>query len=152
MQGVLARSWNMLIGRVNGPFTFRLVLQPLVATYFAARYAISDARAGRPPYGWAVISNPRGNGDLIREGWKHVGKVFVVAVAIDVIYEIVVFRWIYPGQALIVAAIVALLPYLVIRGLLNRTLQTSRRFQRGSPSAVSKEGIGAVNSAPKGRP
>ena len=32
---------------------------------------------------------------------------FAAAVIIDLIYEIYLFRWIYPGQALIVAAILA---------------------------------------------
>ena len=96
--------------------------------FFATRYAISDARAGRPPYGWTVLTNPRGNRELLREGWKHVGKVFTAAVVIDLIYEVIVFRWIYPDQALIVAAVLALLPYLVVRGLLNRTIQLKRRW------------------------
>jgi hypothetical protein len=48
--------------------------------------------------------------------WKH----FTAAVIIDLIYEVIELRWIYPGQALIVAAVLALPSYLVIRGLANR--------------------------------
>jgi hypothetical protein len=57
---------------------------------------------------------------LLLEGWGDVGRLFLVAVGIDVIYEIIVFRWVYPGQALIVATVLALPPYFLIRGLTNR--------------------------------
>jgi hypothetical protein len=47
-------------------------------------------------------------------------RLFAVAVVIDIIYQVIVFRWIYPGQALIVAAIVAFPSYLLLRGPANR--------------------------------
>jgi hypothetical protein len=151
LESVLARLWEMLVGRVHGPFAFRLVLQPFVATFFAARAALSDARAGRPPYGWTVLSNPRGNRELLREGWRHVAKVFVAAVVIDLIYEVVVFRWIYPGQALLVAAVLALLSYPLIRGLLNRIIRCWRRVQGKRESAVAADRGGASNLVIKGQ-
>jgi hypothetical protein len=120
-----------LIGRVHGPFTFRLVLQPLSAAIIACRAGLRDARSGRPAYGWAVLSNPVERRDLLAEGWRELSKVFLVAVAIDVIYEWVVFREIYPGQSLIVAALLALLPYPLLRGVVNRII----RRRRHVPSA-----------------
>lgn len=148
---MLARHLNMLIGRVSGPFAFRFIVQPLVATFFAARYALSDSRTGRPPYGWAVLTNPSGNRELLREGWRHVRKVFAVAVVIDLIYEIVVFRWIYPVQTLVVAAALALLPYLLMRGFLNRIIQLWRRFGDGRQRKITREG-GAAGAVMKGHP
>jgi hypothetical protein len=68
----------------------------------------------------------------LREGWREVAKVFVVAVVIDLIYEIIVFHKIYPGQSLIVAAILALLPYPVIRGLVNRILRLRFRHTKAT--------------------
>jgi hypothetical protein len=67
LESVLAWIWEMLIGRVHGPFAFQLIIQPLVATFFTARAAIRDARAGRPPYDWALLTNRRGNPELVRE-------------------------------------------------------------------------------------
>jgi hypothetical protein len=49
-----------------------------------------------------------------------VGRLFAAAIIVDLIYEIIVYRWIYPGQALIVAATLALPAYFLIRGLTNR--------------------------------
>jgi hypothetical protein len=115
----------MLLGRVGGPFGFRLILQPLVATILAARDAIGDARADRPPYGWTVLTNPHRR-ELWHEGWTKVSRVFLAALVVDVIYQILEFRWVYPGQAVITAVVLAVLPYPLIRGLLNRIVRWLR--------------------------
>jgi hypothetical protein len=120
------RAWSDLIGRVDGPFAFRLIIQPIVASILAARAGLKDAREGRPPHFWAIVTDPVRRRALLLETWKQVAKVFIAAVIIDVIYEIVVFRWIYPVQALIVATMLAVVPYLVIRGLVTRL---ARRHQ-----------------------
>ena len=119
--------WEMLIGRASGPLTVRLILQPTVATVLAVRAGLRDAREDRPPYLWAVFSNPAHRGDLLRQGWKDVGKVFILAVVLDVIYELIVYRWIYPVQALLVAAVLAIVPYLLIRGPCARLVRGFRR-------------------------
>jgi hypothetical protein len=54
-------------------------LQPGVAVILAIRAGLRDARAGRRPYFWAVLMDLDHRKDLLREGWKNVGKVFVVA-------------------------------------------------------------------------
>ena len=129
METVLARVWEMLIGREHGPLAFRLLMQPIVSGCIAVRAGILDARRAQPPWGWALVTGAARRGDLARQGWKDIGRVFVAAVLIDVIYELIVFRWIYPGQALIVAAVLALLPYFLIRGVANRL--ASRRVDSG---------------------
>ena len=40
---------------------------------------LRDARAGRPPYFWAILTDPLHRRDLLREGWKAVARIFVVA-------------------------------------------------------------------------
>jgi hypothetical protein len=126
-QEFFARVWEMLIGRIDGPFAFRLLVQPTVAAIFAIRAGWRDARASRPPYLWSIFTNPATRRDLLRQGMKDVGKVFIVAVILDLTYEITVYRWVYPGQALIVAAVLAFIPYLLIRGPVTRILS---RFVR----------------------
>jgi hypothetical protein len=123
MEEYLRRVLEELVGRVRGSMTFRLILQPLTAAIFATRAAVRDAREGRPAYGWALITDHVHRRALLREGWKEVAKVFVAAVIIDLIYEVIVFHRIYPGQSLIVAAVLALLPYPLIRGSVNRILR-----------------------------
>ena len=117
--------WEMLIGRASGPLSLRLLVQPTVAAILAVRAGLRDARAGQAPYLWSVFTNPAHRRDLLRQGCKDMGKVFIVAVVLDVIYELIVHRWLYPGQTLIVATVLAIIPYALIRGPVTRI---ARRF------------------------
>jgi hypothetical protein len=72
-------SSENLIGRGSRPMNLRLLLQPVVAAFFGARAGLRDAREGRRPYGWTLVSTPAHRTDLLREAWGHVGKVFFIA-------------------------------------------------------------------------
>ena len=120
MEEMLARFWENVLGRVGGPMTFRLILQPIMAAIFAVRSGLKDAKEGKPAYFWALFTDSVNRRDLLRDGWKSVGRVFVFAIIIDLVYQWIVLRWFYPGEALLVAAILAFIPYLVIRGPVNR--------------------------------
>ena len=114
------RAWEQMVGRLEGPFVFRFALQPAVAAWLAIRAGLADARNGRAPYLWSVLSNPLERRQLVRDGFMDVSRVFVVAVLLDVIYQLIVFGWIYPLQALLIAAVLALLPYALLRGPITR--------------------------------
>ena len=120
MQDLWTRAYDMLIGREHGPLAFRLVMQPMVGAFLAIRAGVKDAREGRPPHGWAIVTDPLHRRALLRESWRDVARLFSVAVIMDMIYEVMVFRWIYPGQAVIVAFVMALPAYLLVRGPANR--------------------------------
>jgi hypothetical protein len=57
------------------------------------------------------------------------GQGFLVAVALDVIYQIIVLKWIYPLETLIVATVLALVPCMLVRAIGNR-LVTFVRIRR----------------------
>jgi hypothetical protein len=116
----LLRDWELLVGREHGPLAFRMVLQPLVAAALAMRAGLRDARTGRPPFGWAVASDRARRRDLVREGWADIGRLFAVAIIVDAIYQIIVFHWVHVLQALVVAALLAIPSYVLMRGLTNR--------------------------------
>jgi len=120
MEDLLLRIFDNLIDRVSGPLTFRLILQPVMATIFAVRDGLRDAREGRPAYFWAIFTDPEHRRELFRDGWKSTGKVFIIAIVIDAVYQYIVLKWFYPFEALLVAAILAFIPYLIIRGPVNR--------------------------------
>jgi uncharacterized membrane protein YidH (DUF202 family) len=120
MDDILSRGWDDLVARLGGPFTFRLIIQPAVAVFLAIRSGLKDAKEGRPVFFWSVVLDPAERRYLLRQGWQEVGKLFIVAVVLDVIYQVIVLRWVYVGQALIVATMLAIVPYLVVRGLANR--------------------------------
>ena len=126
MDDTLTRIVNDVFGRLDGPLHFRFILQPTMATIFAIRDGLRDASTGRPPYFWSLFTEPSQRGELLRNGWKSVSKIFILAVVLDVIYQIIVYRWWYPFETLLVAVLLALIPYLVIRGPVNRikTLMT----------------------------
>jgi len=115
-----ARAWEQLIGRIEGPFAFRFVLQPLVAAIIAIRAGVADAQDQRAPYLWSVLSNPLERPQLIREGLRDVSRVFVVAIVLDLIYQSIVFGWVYPLQSVLVAIVLAIVPYVLIRGPITR--------------------------------
>jgi hypothetical protein len=127
MEDLLTRGWEQLIGRETGPMMFRLIVQPLVATLLAIRAGMRDARSGRPAFFWAAVLDPKMRIPLLRNGWKDIGKLFFVAATLDIIYQLIVFQWIYPLQVLIVAAVLAIVPYLMVRGLTNRIVRTLQR-------------------------
>lgn len=128
MEETLVRIVENLVGRLHGPLTFRLILQPVMASIYATLDGRRDARDGKPPYFWALFTDPEHRREMLKEGWKSVGKVFILAIVIDIIYQLMVFQWIYPVETLVLAAILAIVPYLLMRGPVNRIL---RSFGRG---------------------
>jgi len=120
MDEVFNRVWENLIGRSAGPLNFRLLIQPMVATLIAIRAGLKDAREGRPAFLWAALSNPGYRPELLRQGWKDVGKVFILAMVLDSIYQLIVHRGVYVLELLITATVLALVPYVLIRGPVNR--------------------------------
>jgi hypothetical protein len=138
MDAYWTRVGTQLIARVSGPMKFRLVLQPIMASIFAIRSGLADARAGRPPWFWELISNPPERTDMIKEAWQRIGKVFILAVVLDIVYQLIVLHFIYLGEALIVAFILAIVPYVLLRGpamRLARLIETRRQHeQQNAPS------------------
>jgi hypothetical protein len=127
----LARVCEMLAGRGTGPMKLRLMIQPTVAAIFAIRAGLRDAREGRRPYFfWSAFTKSARGRELFQRAWRDVGKVFIGAVALDVIYELIVYRWVYPMQALLVATILAIVPYLLICGPVTRVLRRFMNSQR----------------------
>jgi len=117
----LTRVAENLVARVTGPMKFRLLLQPAMATFFAIRDGLRDARECKPPYFWGLFTDKGERDSMLKDGWKSVGKVFILAVVLDVVYQLIEHRWtVYPGEAVLVAIILAIVPYLVIRGPVNR--------------------------------
>jgi hypothetical protein len=120
MDDTWMRIVENLTDRVSGPMKFRFILQPIMASIFAIRSGLKDAKAGKPPYFWALITDPAHRADMIKDGWKSVGKVFILALVLDVVYQIIVLRFVYPAETIIVAFVLAIAPYLILRGLVTR--------------------------------
>jgi hypothetical protein len=125
MEDLWARIAENLIARLSGPMKFRFILQPVMASIFAILAGIKDAKEGKPPYFWALFTQPAHRAEMIKDGWKSVGKVFIFAVVLDVVYQWIVLKFVYPGDVIIVAFIFAIVPYLMLRGIVNRIASKS---------------------------
>jgi len=119
-------------GRLDGPLHFRFFVQPLMATLLAVRDGWADARAGRPYYAWEVFTNPARRRELLNDGWKRISRVFFIAIALDFIYQMIAKNGFQPVEAVWVALVLAIVPYVLLRGPVNRLL---RRWSRKTPSA-----------------
>jgi hypothetical protein len=120
MDDTSGRIFGDLIERSTGPLHFRLLMQPAVALFLGIRDGLKDARENRPAYFWAIFTMSNGRADLLKSGFKSITKLFIMAIVLDSIYQFIATRWIYPGEAFLVALILAFLPYLLIRGPANR--------------------------------
>ena len=97
-----------------------------MAITFAVIDGIKDAKMGRPAYLWAMVKKPDQRRELMMLGWKRIGKIFILAIILDVIYQIKVYHWFYPGETLTVAILLAIVPYLLVRGPVNRFVRWRR--------------------------
>lgn len=120
MEDILTRFFENLVGRVYGPMHFRLFLQPTMAVIFAVLDGMKDAREGKAPYFWALFTDPGERRSMLKNGWKSVGKIFILALILDTVYQFIVIRWFYPGEALVTAFFLAIIPYVLLRGPANR--------------------------------
>jgi hypothetical protein len=119
----LSRMFHQILGRATGPLNFRLVVMPTVVTILAVRAHLRDVRERRPTALWAFIKDPMERRRLFRSGLKDFGKVFVMATILDITYQLLVFRWIYPGEVLFIAVVCAIVPYFLVRGPITRILR-----------------------------
>ena len=120
MHDVVTRFIPEMLGRIDGPMKFRLPLQPCMAIFFAVRDGRKDVRAGRPPYTWAVFSEPAQRRMLLQDGWKSIAKVFVIAIVLDLVYQYVAIKGFRPVQSLTTACLPAMIPYMLLRSAVNR--------------------------------
>ena len=126
MEEIWHRYIESLFARLDGPLHFRLIVQPTMAAIFAVIDGVKDAKLGRPAYFWEVVSNPEHRKELIKVGWKRISKIFILAVILDVIYQLKVTHWVYPGETLTVAILLAIVPYLLLRGPINHLVRLRR--------------------------
>jgi hypothetical protein len=120
MDDILNRFVFDLFGRLHGPFAFRFVLQPLMAGLLALHDGLADARQGKPPHFWTMLTQPSQRMALLREGWGRVTRILVLGVVMDVLYQLIEFKTIHPLQVVVIVIGLAFVPYLLLRGPIDR--------------------------------
>ena len=61
------------------------------------------------------------------DGWKTLARVILLGVIMDVIYQMMVLRRVYPMELVIVVLLLVFVPYLIVRGPANRLARHWRR-------------------------
>lgn len=128
MHEVFQRLWENLIERGSGPMNVRLIIQPTVAVILGIRAGLRDARNNKPAFFWAALSNADYRPELLHDGWKDFGKVFIIAIVLDSVYQLIVHRGVYVLELLVIAVVLAIVPYVLVRGPVNRLYR--RRIPR----------------------
>src|SRR5690349_6915950 len=142
MQDLLLRVWDNLIARTVGPMHLRFLIQPAVSVYFAIQAVRLDAKTNTVPFLWRFVMAKGNRKAVAKEGWKHFGKIFMMGLAMDLVYQAVVIYKLgteenfYPLESIVVAFFLAIVPYVLIRGPLSRliTLYISKRD--GIPESI----------------
>jgi len=97
-----------------------------MAVCLAARDGRRDALEGRGAYLWKFVNKPEHRRYLLESGVKGISKVFVLAFVLDVVYQFVEWRGLKPLQAFLTATVLAVIPYVLLRGPINRLMRISR--------------------------
>jgi len=113
--------------RLTGPGRFRFILQPLVATILGIRSGRVDARAGRPPYLKALITDREHRGEMARDGFRSIVNLLLMGILFDSIFQWMILGQSYPGAALLVGPVLITTPYAIARALANRATRSLAR-------------------------
>ena len=115
-----SRIWENLIARPSEKMRFRFLLQPVMSGVAAFRDGMQDARIGRAPYVWSLLTHPADRIERLEEGLVSTARVILLGLIMDIIYQWLVLDTFFPGEAVIVALVLAFLPYLILRGPFGR--------------------------------
>ena len=124
-----------VISRTTGPLKFRFFLQPVMSILLAIRSGLKDSREGKPAFLWKFYQDRAVRKELIADCWQSIGKIFTLAFALDCVYQVIVLRWARIFDALVVAFFLAIVPYVLVRGPINR-IASARKPAR--PLSVSQ--------------
>jgi len=113
--------------RFTGPGRFRFVLQPLLAVLLGCRDGLGDLRAGRLPYLSGVLLGGHRRKELLRSGLAAVRNLLAMGIVLDAVAQLLIYRQVHPGAALLLGPILICVPSGLARALTYRVAQLVRR-------------------------
>ena len=113
--------------RLAGPGRLRFVLQPLIAIVLGWRGGLVDARAGRPAYLWGLVFGGVNRMAMLRNGLADVRNLMAMGVVLDAVAQLLIYRQVHPGAALVVGPILIGLPYALARAMTGRIAALMQR-------------------------
>lgn len=130
---IVGRGWDNFLARPNGSLSLRFYVQPTMAGLLALRAGIQDAREGRQGYLWAVLTRPERRLQLLHDGWRGAMTPFILAIVLDLVYQLIIAKFVYPLELLFTATLLALVPYALLRGPFNRLARLFLPADRAPP-------------------
>jgi len=109
-----------LTRRFSGPGRFRFILQPVVAILLGVRGGLVDARAGNPPYLFGLLFAAGRRAELLRSGAAAISTLLAMGIILDLVFQLILYRAVHPGAALLIGPILVGTPYALSRALTNR--------------------------------
>ncbi len=113
--------------RFTGPGRFRFIVQPLVAIVLGWRGGRNDYRAGRAPYLFGLVAGTANRTESLRSGLADIRNVLAFGIVLDAVAQLLIYRQVHPGAALVIGPVFICLPYAVARALANRVTGLARR-------------------------
>ena len=89
----------------------------------------ADARAGRPPYLYALVLGAGDRGRLVRSALRDVVNMLLAGILVDSVCQWLILGASYLGAALVVGPVLIAAPYAAARALANRAT-TAREGRR----------------------
>jgi hypothetical protein len=86
----------------------------------ALRDGIADAKYRRSPYFLTLLNSPVERRGRLGEGLVSTARVILLGLCMDTVYQLIEFESFYPAEAVIIAIVLAFLPYLLLRGPIAR--------------------------------
>ena len=114
------RVWQQLIDRPTGPMAFRFILQPVMAADCRDALRHRRRKVGTFSLFWTLLSNPLERFGRLNEGLISTARIIFLGLSMDLVYQLIVLKTFYPGEAVIVAIALALVPYALLRGPIAR--------------------------------
>lgn len=111
-----------LAARLHGPMSMRFLLQPLVAIALGIKDGIKDAKSGTPPFIYDLVFIPKDRKRQLKSALQSLLKPIIVAIILDAVVQFLMFRFVWPGAAIIVGVFIMGLPYALARGVTNRIM------------------------------
>ena len=109
-----------LPARFTGRGRLRFILQPTVAILLGVRGGMADVRAGHPPYLLGLLVAGERRRELLRSGAAAIRNLLAAGIVLDLVFQLVLYRSVHPGAALVVGPILICAPYAISRALTTR--------------------------------
>jgi hypothetical protein len=113
------RFWSDIVDRLHGPMTFRFYLQPAMALVAAIPDGIRDARAGHKAFFWSALWDSTATTGRLKEGVSSIARVILLGLSMDVIYQLRALEEFYPAEAVMMAILLAVIPYFIFRWIVE---------------------------------